>query len=181
MVKDTENTENEELENEEVVENEEVTEEKVVEEEQDDEILGEPGKKALEKERAARKALEAEVKELRQQTEDEDERRLREAREEAAGEAETKWKARVVRAEARALLAAEGAKGNASKLLKLIDTDEVEVDEDGDVIGLEDAIETLKEDFPELFKGSAAGGADSGPKKAANKPKTSAEQLASRL
>lgn len=42
------------------------------------------------------------------------------------------------------------------RALKLMDTEDVEVDDDGDVIGLDDAIDELKAEFPELFgKGGA--------------------------
>jgi hypothetical protein len=37
------------------------------------------------------------------------------------------------------------------RALKLMDTDDVEVDDDGEVIGLDDAIDELKSEFPELF------------------------------
>jgi hypothetical protein len=37
------------------------------------------------------------------------------------------------------------------RALKLMDVEDVEIDDDGEVLGLEDAIDELKEEFPELF------------------------------
>jgi minor structural protein GP20 len=73
----------------------------------------------------------------------------------AAAKVEERWKPRVVRSEARAALAAAGAKPSAlGRLARTIDLDEVEIDDDGEVTGLDDLIEELKEDLPELFKDS---------------------------
>lgn len=63
------------------------------------------------------------------------------------------WKPRLVRSEARAALASSGAKKSAlTRLARMIDIDDVEVDDDGEVSGLDDLIEDLKDDLPELFK-----------------------------
>ena len=114
----------------------------------------------------------------------------------AAAKVEAAWKPRVVRSEARALLAAAGAKPTAlARLAKMIDVDEVEVDDDGEVTGLDDLIEEIKEDVPELFRdedeeetpvarrkrrlgrtdASAKGGKDGA------KPKTASERQAAAL
>jgi minor structural protein GP20 len=89
---------------------------------------------------------------------------LRNTRKETQGESSTdqqaaedkviaQWKPRVVRSEARAALASAGAKTHAlAKLARMIDLDDVEVDDDGEVSGLDDLIEELKDDLPELFK-----------------------------
>jgi hypothetical protein len=37
------------------------------------------------------------------------------------------------------------------RALKLMDVEDVEIDDDGEVLGLEDAIDELKAEFPELF------------------------------
>jgi hypothetical protein len=34
----------------------------------------------------------------------------------------------------------------------MIDLDEVDVDDDGDVVGLDDQVDSIKEDYPELFR-----------------------------
>jgi len=67
------------------------------------------------------------------------------------------WKTRAIRSDAKAALLAEGFTGSAkaaARLIKAIDTDELEFDPDtNDVVGLDEAIEALREDFPNLFKG----------------------------
>jgi hypothetical protein len=66
---------------------------------------------------------------------------------------ESKWKKRVVRQAAKAALLEAGLKGDPTKLARLVDEDDVEVDDDGDITdGLEDQIESIKEDYPDLFK-----------------------------
>lgn len=89
-----------------------------------------------------------EVRELRRQV-----KRLSEKPSEDAAsveEVETKWKSRFVTVAATAALTAAGGK-NPAKLLRLLDTSDLEVDDDGDVDGLEDQIDELKGEFPELF------------------------------
>ncbi len=44
-----------------------------------------------------------------------------------------------------------GTKEQAAKLARLLDLDDIDVDEDGEVDGLEDAVADLKEQFPALF------------------------------
>lgn len=106
--------------------------------------------------------LQRQLNELRAKTaeaETESEKAIREAAE--AGEA--KFKAPLVRTAARAALIQAGAlasvegdkeKGEARlrRLLKLVDMDDVTVDSDsGEVLGLEDQIEAMQADYPELF------------------------------
>lgn len=62
-----------------------------------------------------------------------------------------KWQAVVIRSSAKLALKEAGLQGTPDKLLKLIDTDDIEVDEDGEVDGLTEQIDELKKDFPELF------------------------------
>ncbi|GAA0705309.1 hypothetical protein GCM10010193_70480 [Kitasatospora atroaurantiaca] len=116
---------------------------------------------------AARKAekldLQRQLNELRARTaeaETESEKAIREA----AEQGEKKFKAPLVRTAARAALIQAGAlaaidpsdkeKGEARirRLLKLVDMDDVSVDSDtGEVLGLEDQIEAMQADYPELF------------------------------
>lgn len=77
---------------------------------------------------------------------------------EADKQAEAKYKPILVKQAARGALIEAGlivAKGKEQtaigKALKLIDMDEVELDEDGEVEGLDEQIQELKESFPELF------------------------------
>lgn len=78
---------------------------------------------------------------------------------------EDKYKRSAVAAAARAELkdaGFTGTKEQAAKLSKLLDLDDLDVDEDGEVEGLEDAVADLKEQFPALFAGEKA--ADEKPK-----------------
>jgi hypothetical protein len=71
----------------------------------------------------------------------------------------------------------EQARAALSRLLKLADTDELELGDDGEVEGLEHAFRQVKRDFPQLFKGrrvpnpgNAGGGG-----RPSNKPKSATE------
>lgn len=63
-----------------------------------------------------------------------------------------KYRDIAVRKEAALALQDAGAKVKASRLIKLLDLAEVDIDDDGNVDGLQDAIEELKADSPEFFK-----------------------------
>lgn len=66
---------------------------------------------------------------------------------------------RAVRAAGRAALREAGFTGSAERakrLLRLIDTREVEFDDDDDPMGLDAQIDELKDDFPELFRSAEA-------------------------
>lgn len=70
-----------------------------------------------------------------------------------SGEAE-QWKVRAIRADTKAALLAAGFTGSpkaATRLTKLIDVDELDF-EDDEIVGLDDQIDDLKEEFPNLFK-----------------------------
>ncbi len=73
------------------------------------------------------------------------------AKEEGKGEAETVWKKRTVKQAARVALFAAGLEGSPDKLLRMLDLDDIEVDDDGEIDGLEDQIDELKEEFPDRF------------------------------
>ena len=73
--------------------------------------------------------------------------------EKAATRAEMKYKLPLARAAAEAALARAGWSGkDLSKVMKLIDIDDVDLDDDGNVIGVEEQVEDLKEEFPEWFR-----------------------------
>lgn len=116
----------------------------------------------------------------------------------AEARAEAKWKDATVRKVAKSALAEAGFVGDVSpRILGWLDLDAIEVDEEGEIVGLEEQIEELKEDMPQLFKRSSRNGSgsgrttstkttgrrslDGGNKKAAKKEPTFAEQLAARL
>ncbi len=134
----------------------------------------------------------AEAARLKQAGEDETARAVREAGEAALAEAEKKYKPLLVKNAARAELAASGVKdGKVDRLIKLLELGEIEVDGDGEVSGLSEQVEALREEWPEFFvqetavkpeprKGSrAADGADRKP--AAVKPLTATERQAAAL
>jgi hypothetical protein len=74
-------------------------------------------------------------------------------RDEVSETEETKWKQRVVRQAARAALLEAGLIGDAAKLARLVNVVDVEFDDDGDVTdGLQDQIDEIREDYPDLFE-----------------------------
>lgn len=109
---------------------------------------------------------------------------LREAREEA----ENTWKPRIVSQAARAALAEAGVAGGPDRVLRLLDTQSLSVDDDGDVIGLDSEIDRLRAEYPEFFtkpeaeKPKAKPRPTGAPKAAApEKPKNSWDQHAARV
>lgn len=142
-------------------------------------------------------------KELEEKTradETEHEKALRLAREEG----EKKFRAPLVRTAARSALVEAGAlaflseekepdsreareKGESrlTRLMKLLDTDVLDVDEDGGISGLEAAVDDLRADYPELFATPAKKPKvrpTGAPRPAApDKPKSAAEQHAARV
>jgi hypothetical protein len=64
-----------------------------------------------------------------------------------------KWKKRVVRQAAKAALLEAGLRGDPTKLARLVDEDDVDVDDDGEITdGLEEQVDSIKEDYPDLFE-----------------------------
>jgi hypothetical protein len=150
-------------------------------EEEEDEELGDNGKKALQRERQARKDAEKELKRLRKKSEDENDRKIREATETV----EQKYHGILARTAFRAALAEAGLKKGQGKLMKLLDLEEVEVSEDGSVEGIDSQVKSLKKEFPELFsrgrEGAGKGdGGNKGTPPGTNSKKSTAEILAER-
>lgn len=112
------------------------------------------------------------------------EKAAREKAEAARKEAEEKWRPRYVKAETRAALMAAGC-SNPARLVKLVDMDSLEVDDDGEVSGLEAAIKALRKEWPEAFPSKAGGtrDVDAGNRgeRDSGGPKSAAELLAKRL
>lgn len=76
----------------------------------------------------------------------------REAEARGFKDAEDKYRPKIINLAGRnALLAAGVPASKVRRALKLIEMDDVEIDDDGEVIGIEDAVDELKEDWPELF------------------------------
>jgi len=78
-----------------------------------------------------------------------------------------------------------GTKEQAAKLSRLLDLDDLDVDEDGEIEGLEDAVADLKDQFPALFAEAKAADEklrtpklESGPKPATGSIKTSTDKVA---
>lgn len=99
--------------------------------------------------------------------------------------AEARYKPIVVKAAARAALMEAGVGSDrVGKLMRLIDMSDVDVDEDGEVLGLGGQIETIKTDYPELFeekrkaRAPRVNGAD---RPGAPVPKSSADRIAQML
>jgi hypothetical protein len=92
--------------------------------------------------------LRREIDELRRANETADETARREAAEAAQKAADAKYKP----ISARAALLEAGVKPSRVKgALKLLDMDEIEIDADGEVTGLDSQVAGLREEWPELF------------------------------
>lgn len=92
--------------------------------------------------------LRREVDDLKRKNETADETAVREAEERATQKTEAKYKPISVRL---ALLESGVKKGRVKGALKLLNLDEIDVDEDGEVTGLDSQVKSLQEDWPELF------------------------------
>ena len=143
-------------------------------------------KKALKAEREARRAAERERNTLKQQLEAKDkpaeEAAIEAARREADEAATAKANARIVKAELRA--AAATRVSNLTALARLVDTDSIEVDADGNPSAddIEDAIGQFLTDYPEFAvdKSKFSGTADQGTKgKQSQKRQLTREQIKS--
>lgn len=153
-------------------------------------------KRTMVKRKEEKLAVQKELNALRDQSrtaETEHEKAVREA----AERAEARYKPIVVNKAARAALIQAGglaaveddkAKADArmKRLLKLIDLDDLSIDDDGEVLGLDEQIEGLKADYPELFTQpvkprpkARPTAADRQP--AEEKPKSSAERHAMKV
>lgn len=118
---------------------------------------------------------------------------LAEAARAAEERAAEKFRGIAVNQAARAALAGAGVQsGNVSRLVRLLDLDEIQIDDDGEIVeGLDEQIDTLKAELPQLFKPAdadkpkkrtpppRANGA--GKQEAEQRPRSSAEQMASQI
>jgi hypothetical protein len=73
------------------------------------------------------------------------------ARAEARAEAIAEQKPKLIKQAARAAFVSAGLQGSPDRLVKLLDMDDIEIDDDGDIEGLDDQVEELKAEFPKLF------------------------------
>jgi hypothetical protein len=73
------------------------------------------------------------------------------ARLEGENAAAAKYRGMIGTTAAKAALLAAGLKGKPDGLLKLLDYDELDIDDDGEVSGLDEQVDDLKSKYPELF------------------------------
>lgn len=157
--------------------------------------------KALESERTLRRKHGAALAEYKKkeraaqaQGDDESAEQIRKATETA----EAKYKPVAIRAAAKAALLEAKFQNptdeRVKKMIKRLDLEDIEIDDDGDVLGLETQIDQLVEDFPELFTAPVTPAAPApAPKKTprvstSNKPpvtqrefKTTGEKIAAQI
>lgn len=130
----------------------------------DDQQLGDAGKRALEDERRARreaddrvKAVQKELDDLKAQSLTDSERAVADAKKAGAAEVTERFHGQIRRAEIRTALTGAGI--NASVLDLAAKADEfaaLKVTEDGDVQGLDAAVEAFKKARPDLFTAAKA-------------------------
>ena len=124
--------------------------------------------------------------------ETETEKAIREAEEKA----EARYKPIAVRKAVRAALIEAGAtaavegdkektEARIARLMKLVDVGDLSIDDDGEVLGVDEQVDGLRADYPELFEPAAKPKAKprptAAPRQAApDKPKSAAEQHAAR-
>lgn len=93
------------------------------------------------------------IADMTKANEDESAKATREAREAALSEADKRYKPLIIRTSAKAELVAAGVRADkVARLTKLLDLDEIEVEDDGSVSGLAEQVTALKEEWPELFE-----------------------------
>lgn len=103
-------------------------------------------------------------------------------REQISGAVE-KWKKTALDAKALASLQEQGIK-DPERILKYVKLDGVDLDDEGNVTGLDDNLKTVKSDFPELFdvkRRAARTSVDIHADRPAEKPKTGTEAQVERL
>jgi hypothetical protein len=136
------------------------------------------------------KKLTDELDALKTANASEQEKALLAAKKEAAEARDQVLRPAVVRANARAAIAAAGCTDRETQdlMLKMLDSSSIELDENGEVVsGLAEGVEMLKEKFPERFSPPTQAGAvrppsarrvDAGEKKPPPQPKTASQRLA---
>jgi hypothetical protein len=142
------------------------------------------------------KELEAKAGSKTEEGDQEDlEAKLEEARTAASTEAATVWKTRVVKQAAKTSFVSQGLKGSPDKLIRLLDLEDIEVDDEGEIDGLDEQVLEIKEEYPDLFPGpksdddgkekdkkrKVADNVDKGNKKHVEEKMSSAAQVAAAL
>lgn len=125
------------------------------------------------------------LRDAKQASEDADSKAAREA----AEAAEKRLKPVAVRSAARAAFLEAGLTDakpeRVAKLLRMLDLDELDITDDGEVAGLDEQVTAIKADYPELFAKSKQGapridGSDRKPG-SSTQPKTTGEKIAAQL
>lgn len=95
----------------------------------------------------------------------EKEREIEDARNEERERLSSEFESQIIRTQAEAALASAKIV-NPSKSIKLLDLDDLKINDEGEVEGLSDAVKQLKEDYPNLVESSSTnpnvGGGDGG-------------------
>lgn len=137
----------------------------------DDDALGDAGKRALRAEREARAAAVKEATDLRTRLEElenasksDHEKALAQAKREGAAEVADRYHAAIRRSEVRAALVGAGVSPSVLDLAVRADQfSGLKVTDDGEVAGLTEAVEAFRKTMPDLFaKPTAPRGADFG-------------------
>ncbi|MFD6094757.1 hypothetical protein ACFVWN_01030 [Nocardiopsis flavescens] len=85
--------------------------------------------------------------------------KVRRAEEKAETRAELRFKAPLAREAARAALSDAGWSGkNFDKIMRLVDLDDIDLDEEGNVTGVTEQIDDLRQEFPDWFRGTSRRG-----------------------
>jgi uncharacterized protein (UPF0264 family) len=97
-------------------------------------------------------------------------------------EVESEWKKKAIASEAKAALNATGVK-DADRFFKYLDLSNVDYDEEGQLVGLDDAVTTITTDFADVFdpKKRVGGKADIHTKGATEHVMTASEIAAAQL
>ena len=120
-----------------------------------DDVYKPPSEYEWRKVQRALKRANKEAENLRKSTETVDdadkEETEKKIRQEAVKESDARWKPVVVKQAARAALAEAGLIKPPNRLLRMLDMDDIDVNEDGEIDGLDEQIRDFKKEFPEFF------------------------------
>jgi DUF4097 and DUF4098 domain-containing protein YvlB len=186
MAEDQDHRDSENLEEGNLEEEGEVREEESSEEE---DAYTPPSKDEWKKTRAALKKANAEAKKHRlaarqaKEKQNDDPEEIVKARQEVTDY----WKPLYVKSQAKVALKEAGLDAKPERLLNMLDMESLEVDEEsGEISGLEDQVNSLKEEYPQLFKSNrTTTKVDAGDKRkgigSSSTNRSSAERLAESL
>ncbi|KND38474.1 phage scaffolding protein [Streptomyces acidiscabies] len=151
-----------------------------------DDVYKPPSEYEWKKVQRALKRANKEAENLRKNTDTVDgtekEENEKKVRDDAVKESDSRWKPIVVKQAARAALAEAGLIKPPNRLLRMLDMDDIDVNEDGEIDGLDEQIRDFKKEFPEFFGRSTPKDVDGGDKGSrAGSDKSSAARIARSL